>query len=267
MADAAQRKAEFFEDEPHDVDVAPLAVRAHIVDAARPPRLQDPVDGGAVVAHVQPVAHLQAVSVHGQRLSPQGRDDHARDELFGELVRPVVVGRAADGDEHAVGARIRGAQQVCPRLGRGVRAGRPQRRVFRAAPLRSVQIAVHLVGRDVVEALHPVPAAGFQQRLRARRVGAHEHRGVGDGTVDVALRREMDHGVRPVLFQRGVQRGAVGHVGAHEGEAGRAAKGRERLRVARVGELVQADQLRLRVFFAHVKEEIAADEPGAAGDQ
>jgi hypothetical protein len=51
-----------------------------------------------VVARLQPVTHLLAVAIHRQGLAGQGVYDHQRDQILGEVERPVVVG--AVGGEH-----------------------------------------------------------------------------------------------------------------------------------------------------------------------
>src|SRR5206468_449533 len=60
--------AEPLEDGPADVDVAPLVAAADVVDLAGGASLEDHVESLAVVAHEEPVAHVQPVAVEGQRL-------------------------------------------------------------------------------------------------------------------------------------------------------------------------------------------------------
>src|SRR5690606_21454289 len=56
-------------DGPHHVDVLQFVLAADVVGLADPPGLQDAADARAVVADVEPVAHVLAVAVHGQRLA------------------------------------------------------------------------------------------------------------------------------------------------------------------------------------------------------
>jgi hypothetical protein len=65
---------------------------ADVVGFAQLAGLEHSPVGAAVVFHVEPVTHLQAVPVDGQRFACQGVDDHQRDEFFGEVVGAVVVG-------------------------------------------------------------------------------------------------------------------------------------------------------------------------------
>ena len=103
-----------------DLDVRLLVPAADVVGLADPAARQHLADRGAVVLDVEPVAHLHAVAVDRQRLAGEGVDDHQRDQLFGEVIGPVVV--AAVGGEHrqAVGVVPGPHQVVARRLARRV---------------------------------------------------------------------------------------------------------------------------------------------------
>ena len=68
-----------------------------------------------MVVHVQPVADLLAVAVDRQRAVFQRVGDHQRDQLLGELVRPVIVGGARDHHRQLVGDEVRPRQQIAGR--------------------------------------------------------------------------------------------------------------------------------------------------------
>ena len=135
-----------------DLDVGLFVPAAHVVGLAQAPGFEHAADGAAVVAHVQPVAHLHAVAVHRQVFACQGVDDHEGDEFFREVQRAVVV--AAVGGEHgqAVGV-VPGAHQVigCSLAGR-VRAVGLVAVVFAEGGVGGREGAVDLVGGDVQEA-------------------------------------------------------------------------------------------------------------------
>src|SRR5207248_2987398 len=78
----------------------------------------------------QPVAHVQAVPIHRQRLVGQGARDHQGDELLGKLVRTVVVGAARDHRREVERLYVRPHQQIRRGLAGGVGAvGRERRRL------------------------------------------------------------------------------------------------------------------------------------------
>ena len=172
------------------------------VRSASPPTLYDSPGTPAsrtrsravrVVLHVEPVAHVLALTVDRQRLAGQCAHDHERDELLGELERTVVVRAVADEDGKAVrlapgpdevigrclGSRVGGSRVVAGGLREGV---------------RGAQRAEDLVGGDVVKAKaraglsrqgRPVGARLIEQDAGADHVGLHELEGAVDRPVDV----------------------------------------------------------------------------------
>lgn len=159
--------------------------------------MKDEVDRPAVVAHPEPVAHVLARSVDGNRLVRETLADHRGDELLVVLPGTVVVRAVRDRDVHSVGARIgldkKVGRSFARRIGTAWRIGR----LFREEAL-GAETAVHLVGRDVVKAggfqsaaLAPVKKAFVQKRRRPDHVRLDEAKRIGNGVVNVALRREM----------------------------------------------------------------------------
>ena len=130
MDDQALGLAQLLADQLHDVDVAHLVVAAHVVHLADPALMDDQVDGPAVILHIQPVPDVEALAVHGQGLVVEGVGDHQGDQLLGEVIGPVVVGAAADGNRQTIGPVIRLHQQVGGSLGAGVGAGGVDRRLL-----------------------------------------------------------------------------------------------------------------------------------------
>ena len=245
------------------VDVVLFTVRPDQVRLAQTSLRQDRPHGRGVVLCVDPVAHVQAVAVELRTDAGEHVGDLARDELLDVLARAVVVRAVRDGGTHSVGAEPRAHQHVGRCLGGAVRAARTVRRLLREAR-RVVQceVAVHLVGGDVVEA-HVVLARGLQQAKRAVHVGAHERLRVGDGVVVVGLGGEVHDGVHAgddLLQQRLVADVAVDEGHALLGDAG------EVVQVAGIGERVQHDDVHVRLVVHHPVDEVASDEPGSAGD-
>ena len=166
------RPAEQDQDRLHHLPVVALPVGPDQVGLADPALLGDQQHRGGVVVGVDPVADVGAGAVELGPAAVEHVGDLPRDELLHVLVRPVVVGAVADRGLHAERAHPGPDQQVRAGLGRGVGAGRVVRRGL-GEPLRVVQlqVAVHLVGGDVVVA-DPVPADRLEQRVGADQVGA-----------------------------------------------------------------------------------------------
>ena len=96
----AQRRRDQCADALDHVDIAYLVVAPDIVRFAELALLDHGPDGLAVVFHVEPVANVEALAVHGQRLTIARVQDDDRDQLLRELERAVVVRAVGDLDRH-----------------------------------------------------------------------------------------------------------------------------------------------------------------------
>lgn len=89
-----------------DLEVCLFVVSAHVVALARAAFMKDEVDRAAMIAHPEPVAHVLARSVDGDRFVRQALADHRGDELLVVLTGTVVVRAVRDRDVHPVGAGV-----------------------------------------------------------------------------------------------------------------------------------------------------------------
>ena len=185
----------------HDLQVRPLVAAAHVICLARSPACKHGADGRAVVAHKQPVAHLPAIAVNGQRLARERMRDDERNQLFRKVVGAVVVTAVGNQRRQPVGV-VPGAHQVVAcGLRRCVRAvGRVGSFFVKRRRVRC-QGTIHLIGRDMQEserrACLCVQASGvlersLQQGKGAVDVGAQKRFRPGNAAIDVRLRGEVD---------------------------------------------------------------------------
>ena len=268
--------AEGLDDEPDDLDIRLFVVAADVVDLAVGALVQHGVDRRAVVGDVQPVADLHAVAVDGQRLAGLAVVDHQRNELFGELIGTVVVGAARDVDGHTERLVIGSHHHVGARLGRRIGAvGRERRGLLKHAGL--AERTVHLVGRNL-QVLDAVPVVArilvvgrelpkalchIKERLGADDIGRQKDLRLGDGAVNMALRRKVDNGVDVVGFKDLGQRGSVAYIRLDKGVARIVFDVAEVIEVAGVGQRVDIDDV-VVVIFEHVMDEVGADKARAA---
>ena len=258
--------AELLEDGLDDVDVGALIVAADVVNLADATLLQDQFDGMAVVLDVEPVTDVLAVAVDWQLLVGQRVDDHQRDELLREVVRAVVVRAARDRRRDLVGAMVSHDKQVRTGLRSRIRARRLEVRLLREEQVRAVerQVAVDLVRRDLMVAVDAVLAAGVKQHARADDIRLQEDLRILDGAVDMRLRREVDDDIRLLLLEDAVDRTAVCDVRADKFEVLLLHRRLERLEVARIRQLVDADDAITRMLLEHVVDEVRTNEAGIA---
>src|SRR5262245_54777665 len=133
------------EDDVGDGAVGTLVRGAHVPHP--PVRLREVEhvpERGAVIAHVDPVAHVLPVSVEWERLPVEGVGDEERDQLFGKLVGTVVVRTSRDDRRYAEGGGVGLDERIGSGLARGVGA-----RGVRGPVLGGVSLgdaAVDLVG-------------------------------------------------------------------------------------------------------------------------
>ena len=196
----------------HDLEVLHLGVAADVIGLADAAAREHARIGAAVVADVQPVAHVRAIAVHRQRLARQRVEDHQRDQLLRELARAVVVRAVRRQRRQAVGVVPRADEMVGRGLRGRVRAVRRVRRRLAERRIVGPKRAVDLVGRDVEEAealarlalgrARPVLARALEQPERADDVGLDERRRAVDRAVDVGLGGEVDDRARPVPRQQ-----------------------------------------------------------------
>ena len=154
------------ENRPQHVAVAALAVGADEVRLAATPAGQNLPHGRRVVIDVDPVANVAAVAVELGAHAVDDVGDLPGDELLHVLVGAVVVRAVGDGRPQAVRAGPGAHEHVRGGLRGAARRARPIGRLLGEA--RGVvrgQVAVDLVGRDVVEA-SPMLANRLQQAKR-----------------------------------------------------------------------------------------------------
>lgn len=259
--------AEFLQDRLDDIDVRALIVAADVVDLADAALLQNEVDGMAVVLDIEPVADILAVAVNRQLLVRKRVDDHQRDELFRKMVRTVVVRAARNRRRQLVRAVVSHDQEVRAGLRSRIRARRLEVRLLREEQIRTVerQIAINLIGRNLMIAVDAVLAAGIEQHARADDIRLQENLRILNRAVDMRLRREIDDDIRLLLLKNAVNRLAVRDIRTDELEVLLLHRALKRLEIARIRQLVDADNAVRRMLLEHIVNKIRTNKPGPAG--
>ena len=253
------------------------------------------VDGPRVILHIEPVAHVLALAVNGQRTAVTDIVYKERDQLLGELVGPVVVRAVGHDRWHAVGVVERPHEVIRRRLrcriGRmGIilrilveevaavgkvmlaRRGRCRERRLDTFGIRQLQSSVNLIRRDVVEELavpRPVPilARRLQQRQRTQHVRARKGEGILDRTVNVALGRKVDNAVDRVLAHDLPNAVEVTDVGPLEDIVRTILHILEVSQIARVCQLVEVNDTVIGILVYEEAHDVAPDKARTARDQ
>ena len=127
------------------------------------------------------------------------------------------------------------------------------------------QIAVDLVGGNLMVAADAVLPARVHQHLRTQNVGLQEHLGIFNGAIHMTFGGEVHHHVGMLLLKKPIHPLPVADVQLHKAEVGGIHDRSQRGQIAGIGQLVQADDPVVRVFAEHMENEIGADKSGAAG--
>jgi len=294
---AAEEPVDRLDDDLDDVDVLPFVEPADIVRLGNLPVMENHVDSAGVVFHEEPVAHVLALAVNREGLLVTDVVDEKRNQLFGELVRTVVVRAVRDNRRHSVGV-VEGAHKVVgARLTSGIRGVRRvlgglveevvavSQVVFAGASRRGergrdtfrvvhLERTVDFVGRNVVEALalvlfgkaFPVELRGLEQAQRSHHVRLREGERVLDGAVHVAFGSQVNDAVDLFVLHELVESVEVADVHLHELVVRLALDILEVREVARIGQLVEVDNLVFRILIDKEAHYVAANEACAAGN-
>ena len=125
---AAKKLIDGLDDDLDDIDVLPFVEATDVVSFSNLSVVENHVNRAGVVFDKEPVADVFALAVNRERLLVANVVDEKRDELFGELVRAVVVGAVRDDRRHAVSVVKRTHKVVGACLTGGIRR---MRRVLR----------------------------------------------------------------------------------------------------------------------------------------
>ena len=98
-----------------------LGVATHVIGLTGASAFQYRPDRSAMIADVEPIAHVPTVSIDRQRLAGESVVQHQRDQFLRELPRAVIV-RAVGGQcRKAIGVMVGTHQMIRRGLRRGVR--------------------------------------------------------------------------------------------------------------------------------------------------
>ena len=252
------------QDSASQLNVGYLVSPSDVVDLPVDAAVDDKVDGAAVVLHVEPIAHVQAVAVQRQGPVLQGVRDEQRNHLLGELVGAVVVRGTRHDDRHAdrwpSSCRPGGRRRLCwPSTGlRGFSSS-----VSFDAPVGTE--SVDLVGRNLDE---PPQLVGVPRRFEQCE-GAEDIR--LDELVGVCSDRSTCvSAAKCTTTSAALTRGALTaeslispFTNVCLGSSSRSCRFSSR----RIRQLVQGGDPPVGMRAKHMSDEIAADESGAAGNQ
>ena len=85
-----------------DIDVLPLVETADVISFGNLSLMENHIDSTCMVLHIQPVAHILALTIYWQWLAMTDIVDEQRNQLLRELIWSVVVGAVGHDGWHSV---------------------------------------------------------------------------------------------------------------------------------------------------------------------
>lgn len=154
------------------------------------------------------------------------------------------------------------------------RAGSCSERRLNTLGIGHLECAIHLIGRDVIEALAlvflrerlPVEFSGLKKGERTHDVGASEGERILDGAVHVTLGRKVDDAINLLVLHQLVEGIEVADVHLDELVVRLVLDVLEVSEVAGISQLVEVDDVVLGVFVHEEAHYVRANETGTTGD-
>ena len=248
---------------------------AHIVGLEQPSLFLNHINGLGMILHIEPVPHVLSVPVNGKLLSLQRIVDHQRNKLFRKLIRSVIVGAVGDVCRESVGIHIGLHQHVRAGLAGRVRAvWRIGRGLIEIAAVL-LEGAVYLVRGHMKKSLVlliasvrilPGSSRTVEHDSRSQNIGLHEHLGIFDASVHMALRRKMNHPVNIILRKNPGNGILITDIRSDKGVVLSLLHFLQILQIPRIGQRIHVDNADLVIILLkHVMNIVGTDKPGPAG--
>ena len=114
--------------------------------------------------------------------------------------------------------------------------------------------------------LDAILAASIHERRRTNNIGFQEDFRVLNRAVNMRFRRKIDNNIRMFFLKQLVDCFPVSNICLHETEIRVIHHGRKRRQIARIRQLVKADNPIVRVLLEHMEDEVAANKTRAASN-
>ncbi len=245
----------------NQINVFPFVKAANVVRFAESSVMENRVDGAGMIDHKQPVANVFALAVHGQGFVLLNVMNHQRNQLFGEMIRAVVVRAVRQHNRQFIGVAVGPHEMVRSGFGSRIRRLWIVGGFFGKKLVGVVQRPIHFIRRDVVETFPGKSGRGrdrrrfgpgrfgrIQQVYRPHHVGHHKRQGISNGAVYVRLSRQVNNAIELLLSKKLVQKGSIRNVTAYELVIGCLFDISQISQIARIRQFIEVNDLVVGVF-------------------
>ena len=228
-----------------------------------------------MVAHIEPIADLLAITINGERFACECVVNDERDEFFGKMVRAVVVGAICREDGEPVGVMVGADEVVAGGFAGGIGAIGLVSVGFLESRVLGRERTIDLVGGHMQKAkcrlivfakAPPVSACGLKKMESSNNVGLDKLSGAMNRAVHMRLGGEVHNSARLVLGEDFVDEDAIADIPSNKDVARIGLKRSEILQVAGVSKFVEIDD-GCGFRLDPVENEVRADKTGTAGDE
>jgi hypothetical protein len=251
-----------------------------IVDLTDTSVVKDKINGLAVITDKKPVAYIATVAVNGKRPSFEDIFDDKRDELFGEVVRAVVIGTTSDSDREAVGIVIGFDNKIGSRFGGTIRAMRVQGGRFMKETFVA-ETTVYFIGGYLMKAYigrperitvgilsgAPCVPCSVKKVLGAEDIGGEEKLRVFNTAIHMTFGCKVNDIANVITGEQVVDKYRVTNVPSYKNTTVPVDILMDSGEVTGIGQEVEGNDTDVFTDGKQVFEEIGADKPGGSGNQ
>ncbi len=159
------------------------------------------------------------------------------------MIRPVVVGTAANRNRQPISPVIGQHQQISRRLRAAVRTGCMNGRRFRKEQIRPIQwqITIHFIRRYLMIPLDAVFAACIHQHSCPHNIRFQENTWIFNRTVYMRFSRKIDHHIRFFFFKQLIYSLSVADIRFDKTKIRFVHDRRQRRKIAGIRQLIQTN--------------------------
>ncbi len=222
------------------------------------------LNSGRMIVNRQPIPALLPVAIERKRLSVDRIRGKQGNEFLGILIRAIGIAATGDHDRKPVGGPVTQDEQIPAGLAGRIGAARLQSIAFRGTPL--LDTAVHFIGADLQEPLHPCQSRLFQKNACPHHIGAGKSARIENRTIDVGLCGAVDDALNPVFLKRGMHRLLITDIRMDETVLRMAGEVRQIFQVAGILQRIEIHD-RMAAALNQATHQMRSDEPGTSRDK
>lgn len=175
-----------------------------------------------MILHVQPIPHVQPLSINRKWLVIQAISYHQRNQFLREMIRAIVVATAKNSHRKTVSTEVSEHQQIRPSLRRTIWRGCMNWCLLCEKKFRSIQwkISVHFIRAYLMIANISEFPACIHHDTGADYISLQENPKIFDTYVHMTFCRKVDDHIRLLFFKECKDSFSIANIQLAESEVG-----------------------------------------------